>query len=300
MGSQDARRRPATAPWISTLVLAAAVCLTVPSSATAAQTADPAPRAAHGRTLDAPAVSDRPFVEVRRYDAPEASQGVAVDSEFFYAVGNRRIAKYERETGAKVREWRGEADGPVIHLNSCVVIEASLICAHSNHPGVPMLSSIEIWNTATLEHTESISFGIYEGSLTWAIPQDGSWWLNFAHYGNESGTPGKGSEWTSLIQFDANWHRQAGYAYPVELIEQLTPNSLSGGNWSADGRLYVTGHDEAEIYVLELPAMGSVLRWVETIPAPMHGQAWVFDPKDDATVWGLVRSARQVVVGRRR
>ena len=261
---------------------------------------DTVARAPHGRRLDVPPTSDRPFIEVRRYDAPEASQGVAVDSEHFYAIGNFWIAKYERETGARVGQWRGELNGPVIHLNSCLVIEARLICGHSNYPGVPMLSSIEIWDAGTLEHVESISFGVYEGSLTWAIPRDGSWWLNFAHYSKSSGTPGKGSEWTSLIRFDPDWNRQAGYAYPVALIDLLTPNSLSGGNWGSDGRLYVTGHDEPDVYVLEVPEMGSVLRWVETIPAPMHGQAWVFDPADESTVWGLIRSERQVVVGTRR
>ncbi|MGH7576741.1 MAG: hypothetical protein ACREM1_16660 [Longimicrobiales bacterium] len=49
-----------------------------------------------------------------------------------------------------------------------------------------------------------------------------------------------------------------------------------------------------------LPEMGSVLEWVETIPAPMHGQAWVFDPEDPAQLFSIVRRTGEVVVARLR
>ena len=261
---------------------------------------DTVARVEWGRSLGAGAPSSRRFEEVRRYEAPEARQGVAADEEFFYAVGNRTLAKYDRTTGERVDLWESPSDGPLIHMNSCLVHEARLGCAHSNHPGIPMLSSLEVFDPETLEHMESHSFGAYEGSLTWAVRHDGSWWLHFAHYGNYSGVPGKGPEWSSLVRFDDEWRRLESYAYPVALVEAFTPNSASGGNWGADGRLYVTGHDEAEVYVLRLPEMGSVLEWEETIPAPMHGQAWVFDPADPSQVLGIVRQTGEVVVGRLR
>lgn len=253
-----------------------------------------------GRRLAPPPVSSRRFEEVRRYPAPEARQGVAADAEHFYAVGNRVIAKYDRATGERVRVWEGPADGAVIHLNSCIVLEGNLVCAHSNHPGIPMLSSVEVFDAETLEHTGSRSLGMEDGSLTWAIRHEGSWWLHFAHYGNYSGVPGRGPEWSRLVRYDDDWRSTGSWAYPVALVEAFTPNSSSGGNWGADGRLYVTGHDEAEVYVLRLPVMGSVLEWVETIPAPMHGQAWVFDPADPTRVLGIVRSTGEVVEGRLR
>jgi hypothetical protein len=34
-----------------------------------------------------------------------------------------------------------------------------LHCAHSNDPGVPTVSSIEMWDAKTLRHTGSHSFG---------------------------------------------------------------------------------------------------------------------------------------------
>lgn len=48
------------------------------------------------------------------------------------------------------------------------------------------------------------------------------------------------------------------------------------------------------------PRWGSVLKWIETIPAPMHGQAWVFDPEDPKQVFGIIRSTGEVVVARLR
>lgn len=259
---------------------------------------DSLPRYPHGRRLGGPASSGRRFEEIRRLRAPEATQGVAASTDHLFATGNRIIAKYDKHTGERLAVWEGDADGPVIHLNSCIVHEARLVCAHSNHPGVPMLSSVETWDPATLEHTGSHSIGAYEGSLTWALPKDGDWWLHFAHYGNYSGTPGKGPEWSTLVRFDSAWSRIAGYAYPPDLIATMTPNSSSGGAWGPGGLLYVTGHDAPEVYVLRLPQMGSVLEWVDTLPAPMHGQAWTFDPADPEVVWGIVRSSGEIVAGR--
>lgn len=245
-----------------------------------------------------PPTSGRRFEEVRRFHAPEARQGVAVDATHFYAVGNALIAKYAKHTGELVAEWKGEPGGPIVHLNSCIILPPGLVCAHSNYPAVPMLSSIETWDPATLEHRASHSFGIYEGSLTWAIRGAGDWWLNFAHYATGGGMPGRGPEWATLIRFDDGWVRKAAYAYPTGFVQRLAPYSASGGNWGPDGLLYITGHDEPEIYVFRLPAMGSVLEWIETIPAPIHGQAWVFDPVDPDTIWGIQRSSGEIVVGR--
>jgi hypothetical protein len=244
--------------------------------------------------------SGRRFEEVWRFHAPEARQGVAVDATHFYTVGNTHIVKYARETGERVSEWKGEPGSPLVHLNSCIVLAADLVCAHSNYPGVPMVSSIEVWDPDTLTHRASHSFGIHEGSLTWAVRRDGDWWLHFAHYGGSGGLPGRAPEWSTLVRFDDRWVRQAGYVYPPELVAALAPYSVSGGNWGPDGLLYVTGHDEPELYALRLPTMGSVLEWVDTIPAPIHGQAWVFDPVEPDTVWGIQRSTGDVVVGRLR
>jgi len=55
----------------------------------------------------------RGFDEVRRFATEEATQGVAVDERHFYAISNRRIGKYEKDTGRRVGGWDGPADGPI-------------------------------------------------------------------------------------------------------------------------------------------------------------------------------------------
>jgi hypothetical protein len=163
-----------------------------------------------------------PFV--KRYHAPVARQGVAVDDQHFYAIGNAHIVKYEKHTGTRVAEWKGEPGGPIVHLNSCIVAESSLVCAHSKYPGVPMLSSIEVRDPLTLHHSASRSLGIHEGSLTWAIPKNGEWWLNFAHCGHASGKPGRGPEWTSLVCFDLRRERRS---QPPTIRRPPTPDQIT-------------------------------------------------------------------------
>ena len=195
------------------------------------------------------------FEEVRRFSTQEATQGVAVDENHFYAISNRRIGKYDKHTGQRVGGWDGAPDGPIIHLDSGVVLDGLLYCAHSNHPGVPMVSSIEVFETDTLEHVGSHSFGILGGSATWIDHADGYWWVAFGQYAGRGGVPDQGPAWTNLMKFDANWHRIAGYVYPSEVVERFKDMSNSGGTWGEDGRLYATGHDDGMIFVWFLSRM---------------------------------------------
>lgn len=95
---------------------------------------------------------------VRRYSAPEARQGVAVDAVYLYAVTNNRIGKYDKTTGAKLAEWTGDrARFP--HINSCTIIDAELVCASSNYPAAPHWSAVEVFDPATLTHKRTIPLG---------------------------------------------------------------------------------------------------------------------------------------------
>eukprot|EP01035_Chromulina_nebulosa_P007914 gene7915-10709_t len=58
------------------------------------------------------------YEELRRFKAPEAGQGVAVDKEFFYAITNHTIGKYRKATGERVAGWEGGKGGEVIHINA--------------------------------------------------------------------------------------------------------------------------------------------------------------------------------------
>ena len=74
-----------------------------------------------------PAVKfDRELKEVRRYDAREAGQAVAVDDGHFYAIANSIIVKYDRETGERVATWKSDKERPLRHLNSGIVRDGKL------------------------------------------------------------------------------------------------------------------------------------------------------------------------------
>ncbi|MFG1816165.1 hypothetical protein ACGFIF_20545 [Kribbella sp. NPDC049174] len=76
----------------------------------------------------------------------------------------------------------GDTDGPFKHLDSGVVVGSKLYAVHSNYPEWPMESSIEVFDTRTMRHVDTYSFGIYRGSLTWLDRHDGAWWAGFANY----------------------------------------------------------------------------------------------------------------------
>jgi hypothetical protein len=238
--------------------------------------------------------------ELRRFKAPEARQGVAVDRDFFYPITNRGIGKYRKDTGTRVTGWEGPEGGAVIHLNAGIVRDGRLFAVHSNYPGVPMLSSLEMFDPATLQHVGTHSFGRMDGSFTWLDRRDDRWIACFVHYGGARAEPNRDSAWTQILEFDDRWRRTAGWALPPDLIERFGGRgfSASGGAFGPGGFLYVTGHDNAEMYVLEFPEAGSVMRWIATFPIPAEGQAFSFDPFHPDLLYTVLRRTSEVIVGR--
>jgi hypothetical protein len=236
--------------------------------------------------------------EVRRIPAPEATQGVAADDRFLYAIANHTIGKYEKQSGKRVAGWECENGKPLIHLDSGVVYDGVLYCAHSNFPGLPMVSSIEMWDAATLRHTASHSFGIFAGSATWFDLRDGYRYVTFAHYRGSSDEPTRDPRWTALIQFNADWQQRQSWVYPEEVVAKLGNYSVSGGVFTRDGKLFCTGHDNPEVYVFTFPKGGSALVLEETFSIPMKGQGIALDPADPTLLYGIDRSRREIVVTR--
>lgn len=229
------------------------------------------------------------------YGAPEARQGVAVDDRHFYAVVNTAIGKYSRADGRLLARWAGPRGGLIRHLNSCIVMAADLVCAHSNHPEVPMGSSVEIFDTATLAHRSSHSLGMMdEGSLTFVEPMAGGWLLGFAHYSDETGVPFKSSDHSSLVSVDEQWRRTGGWLIPPAIRKRMAPQAASGGAIGPDGLLYLFGHTLPELYVLARPAMGPELIHVATIDLDAAGQAFTFDPSEPRRIFAIDRPAAEV------
>lgn len=102
----------------------------------------------------------------RTYDTFDANQGVAADRRYFYVVDNQRITKHDKATGRPLLQFAGAEDGPIVHLDSGVVVGDKLYAAHSNYSESPMESSVEVFDVRTMRHVGTHSFGIHRGSLT--------------------------------------------------------------------------------------------------------------------------------------
>ena len=265
--------------------------------------------------------------ELRRFKAAEANQGVAVDAEFFYVIDNHALGKYRKDSGARVGGWDGGKAGRLQHLNAGVVIADRLYCAHSNFPKLPAESSVEIWDTATMQPAGQQRFVQPPGSLTWAVPRGGEWFACFAHY-RPLGDPAR----AQVVKFDAQWQRLASWSFPADLIQRFAGNSASGGGFGPGGALFVTGHDARELYVLgfgsstfqcrvpgagaedstlecratampedstlECRATKAVLAWQATIPISAEGQAFAWDPVETNLLYSISRPRREVIVSR--
>lgn len=234
---------------------------------------------------------------VRRYKAPEARQGVAVDATHFYAIGNSVIAKYARDSGRKLGEWRG-GSARFPHLNACSVIESELVCASSNYPKTPMRSSVEIFDPARMVHLRSIQLGEQGGSLTWIERRNGAWFAGFANYDGRGGEKGRGHAHSKVVKFDEQWRELGSWRFPGPVLERFRPWSTSGGAFGPDGLLYVTGHDRQELYVLALPQSGNVLEHRATLDVAFAGQSIAFDPAAPDDLFGISRARREVIVVR--
>jgi len=247
-------------------------------------------------TAAEPSAAPWRHVELRRFPAAEANQGVAVDELHFYAITNQAIGKYRKDDGGRVAGWKGPKDGPLHHLNAGMIRQGRLYAAHSNFPAVPMVSSVEVWDTATMQHVDSHSLGIDVGSLTWIDYRNEHWYACFAQYAKDQPRTGRDPAWTEVVEFDPQWRRTAGWVFPAGLIAKFGGASCSGGAFGPRGLLFATGHDAPELYVLAFPQAGSVLQWQATIPISAEGQAFGWDPVRPNTLYSISRRTREVIV----
>lgn len=234
---------------------------------------------------------------LQKYNAPAANQAVAVDANYFYAISNNMIEKYAISTGKLIRNWQ-DSTGVFKHLNSGVIKDDKLYCAHSNFPDIPMASSIEIFDPGSLEPVESHSFGLDIGSATWIDWYDGHWYVAFAHYNRFKEDNGMDNRWTQLVKFSPDWHRLEGWLLPGDLIERFDGMSNSGGYITSEGKIYLTGHDDMEVYVLEFPDHGYTLQWTNSLESPFEGQGIAADPENRDIIYGINRSQKMVIKGK--
>ena len=285
----------------SVLLIATAIVLRAAESAPA----DPVREATRAWLASVPAAPKAELThhglvaeELRRWKPRGANQGVAVDAHHYYGIGNYVVGKYDKTTGARVAEWVGLRGGATVHLNGGLIQDGQLVLAHSNFPQLPMASSLEYFDPATVQPVKSLSLGIRHGSLTWAEKKAGFWWACFAHYNDQGTALGSDNRSTLVGKFDDTWQLLESWIFPPQVIASWGKSSCSGGSWGDDGLLYTTGHDEKKLYVLRVPKMGVTLDYVTTIDVPFEGQSWAWDRSDPRVIYGIIRRTGEVVVAR--
>lgn len=238
---------------------------------------------------------------LEKYSAFDARQGVAVDQYHFYAVDNYGITKHTKQTGEALVQWDGLEEGHIlIHLDSAVVLNEKLYASHSNYGQWPMTSSVEVWDTSTLTHISTYSFGVNRGSLTWLDRSGEYWWGAFANYDkiqNGDTKPYGQTINTQIVKMDNGFQVVQSWILPQHILDRMNPMSNSGGTWGEDGYLYLTGHDHGELYVMEIPMAGSILHHAATVKVPdaLQGQGIAWDrTTGDRTLWGISKSKREV------
>ncbi|CAN0087599.1 unnamed protein product, partial [Chrysoparadoxa australica] len=233
------------------------------------------------------------------YKVSEARQSVAVYSDHFYVINNDNLIKYSKETGEQVKKWKDDS-GTLEHLNSGVIYDGLLYSVNTNYPESPMASSLEIFDTETLEHVGNHSFGILKGSATWVYKYQGDWFVAFAHYSNRASSEGKDNRWTTLVRFDQEWREKEGWIFPKEVIEEFGEMSNSGGIIRENGHIFITGHDEPMIFVLSFPKMGYTLKLLDQFSFPGEGQGIALEriSEEESRIYGIRRKESEIVVTR--
>lgn len=239
------------------------------------------------------------FKQTQQFTIPEARQGVAVDKDYFYAVDNRSIAKYRKNSGELIKIWR-DSSGLLMHLNSAVAIDGKLYAAHSNWPHRPSINTIEIWDAKTLKHIQSQPLeNAGTRYFNWLDFHHGLWWGTLADYSGSCAIPEPASGCknnTTLLAFDRAWKVLERWTFPEKLQKEFGAMSNSGGSWGPDGMLYLTGHDLPKIYQLKTPDSGFELEWMGTHDIEIRGQGIAWDRHQKNVLFGIYRATAEEIV----
>lgn len=236
----------------------------------------------------------RGFHELQRYPAKTAHQGVAVDANSIFSISSREISRHQKSDGKLLDTWKGPKDSHIRHLNSGVVIQGKLFCAHSNWPQKLLKNTVEVFDAKNLKHLETLKFPGTPGAINWIDRRQGKWWIAFAFYGELENV-----RKTYLARYDDDWNLEKKWTFPDSVLKRFLPYSNSGGAWGPNGLIYTTGHDRRELYVMRVSDSDSVLEHVETLTAPIAGQGIAWDASDIGTLYGIHRQQKQVIKLRR-
>jgi outer membrane protein assembly factor BamB len=202
---------------------------------------------------------------------------------------------HSKENGEQISAWAANrkvaAQAHFQHMNSGTVIDGKLYVAHSRFPLALNDNSVEVFllENGSIRHEATIRMPKDHGSLTWIDKKsDDSWWMCYAVYGKPQNRK------TTLVKYcsdKGSFIEQQSWIFPAEVVDKWGVMSCSGGSWGADGKLYVTGHDNAEVVVLEMDS-AAALRYVRSEPvAGIAGQAIAWDRSvEKPSLWGIVKN----------
>src|SRR5690606_8014864 len=143
----------------------------------------------------------------------EAHQAVAVDATSYYAISNKSIARYEKQSAKQLALWTAPPRSGIKHLNSGLVVDGKLYCANSHWPEKPLNNTIEIFAADTLEHLSTRPFTQSQGAINWIDRHEGSWWIVFAFYGKTE------AHLTKLVRFDDDWRQTGEWTFPELVVK---------------------------------------------------------------------------------
>ena len=232
-----------------------------------------------------------------------------MDDAHVYAVNSASITRHDKTDGSAETSWSADSkDASIIHLNSGVVHVRHLYLAQSNWPKVPAINSVEVWGTEPFAQVTSYRLPVNENYLTWLDRYQDFWWGTFAAYpprdtDNPTTTaidPSQASDSTSdsrLVRMNDSFEILETWSFPKALTDAWAPMSNSGGSWGPDGRLYLTDHDRATLYVVSLPRQGSMVEWTEAMPLHgIEGQGIAWDRTSDTPALYAIRRSSKCVV----
>ena len=227
----------------------------------------------------------------------DAHQGVGVGAKRVYAIGSRSISAHDKLTGNLLAQWKPGKSGNWIHLDSGLVLDGRLYCAHSNFPLLPMTGSVEIFDAVTLAWQARHVFEDPPGSCTWIDWHEGHWWVCFAHYNGFGGDPRIDHSATTLVRYSADWEEMQRWRFPKAVLARFGSYSCSGGSWGPDGFLYCTGHDAAEVYKLKVSDKREELELIEVKALACFGQgiAWDRTSEESRNLYSIKRRSHEVV-----
>lgn len=219
----------------------------------------------------------------RVYKAKEATQGVAIDKKYVYAISNSQIGKYGRKSGKRVLSKKF----PFKHLNGGTFVNGDLVVVN-NPPKQPKNNALVWINPTTLDVIDIMPLPEVKGSLTWVDWAWDKWWVCDAHYK-------KHTKDTAIYCFNQDWMLEGYWKLPKSVIKHIEPYSLSGGAWFGE-YLCVSGHDKPEMYILDLPQNEVHAKLLRTIQVCFDGQGFAFERgKGSVYAWGVRRDDAVVV-----